>query len=53
LARGLWGAEIAWQARRLSYGGLRWYARRGALASQFPTPMVQAVGRRIHFAVVG
>jgi len=33
LACGQWGAGIAWQARRPSYGGLR----RGALANQFPT----------------
>jgi len=36
LARGPWGAGIAWQARRPSYG-LRRCARRGALVSQSPT----------------
>jgi len=35
-ARGPWGAGIAWQARRPSYG-LRRCARRGALVSQSPT----------------
>jgi len=42
LARGLWGAGIAWQARRPSYGNLRRCARRGALANQSPTPKIRA-----------
>jgi len=53
LARGLWGAWIAWQVRRPSYGGLRRCAQRGALASQSPTLKVRAPNdRHIYFAVI-
>ena len=49
LARGSWGAGIAWQARRSNYGDLRRCARCG----QLPRPAGQAISRHIHFAVVG
>jgi len=52
LARKPWGAGIVWQPRHPSYGDLQRCAQRRELASQFPTPKAQAIGRHIHFAVV-
>jgi len=46
LARGPWELGIGWQACRPSYGGLRRFARRGALASQSPTPKTRAPNDR-------
>jgi len=37
---------IVWQAHRPSYDGLQRYARRGALASQFPIPKACAPSDR-------
>jgi len=53
--RGPWGAGIAWQARRSSYGDLRRYAGTGRLPAnpQLLRTARQAIGRHIHFAVVG
>ena len=52
LARGPWGAGIAWQAHRRSYGSDR-CAARGACQLQLSTLARQAIGRRIHIAIVG
>jgi len=53
LVREPWGASIAWQARRPSYGGLRRDAGRLPANPQLPRPAHQAIGRHIHFAVIG
>jgi len=52
LACGQWGAGIAWQAHRPSYGGCG--AERLPTNSQLSRPTLarQAIGRYIHFAVV-
>ena len=47
-----WGVDIVWQAPRPSYEGLR-DAGYLPVNSQLPKPVHQAIGKHIHFAIVG